>query len=210
MQLTPTLTPFSALAADFGVPKDRELSEEALDLLSRIFVAEPTARITLAGIQVRRAAVVANPTEAPCWVHSERREDQHSPMLPGGPHLLLCMTVYLADHGVVTGSGPAPACRVVLLNSKGFLPHPKHASDRPGGRGLQAHPWVAEAGPLDLEAVNGPLAAKCAAAWKPEDEEAIASVVAKAAAAAMEAMGSGELNELELDEILDEEDDYEF
>jgi hypothetical protein len=57
-------------AADFGRPTDRELSEEALDLLARIFVADPKQRITLAGIQVSpRARAPAPRTRSARRVH---------------------------------------------------------------------------------------------------------------------------------------------
>lgn len=74
----------------------------------------------------------------------------------------------------------------------------------------QDHAWVAAgSAPLDLEAVNGPWVARSQAAWTPEAEEAIVAVVAKSATAAMAAMGSGDLNEAELDDLLNDED-YDF
>ncbi len=77
--------------------------------------------------------------------------------------------------------------------------------------GWQAHRWLtAGAAPLDLEAVNAPLVERCQAAWTPEAEEAIAGVVQQAAAAAIEAMGSGDLNEAELDVLLDDNEEYDF
>ena len=51
---------------------------------------------------------------------------------------------------------------------------------------------------------------RCQAAWTPEAEEAIAGVVQAAAAAAIEAMGSGDLNEAELDVLLDDNEEYDF
>ena len=68
---------------------------------------------------------------------------------------------------------------------------------------------AAGSAPLDLEAVNGPWVARSKEAWTPEAEEAIVAVVAKSASAAMAAMGSGDLNEAELDDLLNDED-YDF
>ncbi len=48
-------------AADYGHPKDRKLSGEVMDLLNRIFVADPEQRITLAGIQARGLRTLQHP-----------------------------------------------------------------------------------------------------------------------------------------------------
>jgi len=191
-----------ARAADFGRPTDRELSEEALDLLARIFVADPKQRITLAGIQVAPRAHPRAPHAArePCMprMHDVRAQAR----APAGP---TCAAA--AREGPARSRrGPLMSPTQAACRARLDAPGRARSARRPAAPrwpwpptrcAAQAHAWLTagEPEPLDLEAVNGPLAARCQAGWAPEDEQAVVGVVAQAAASAMEAMGSGDLNE---------------